>query len=158
MARLTNRALAGELEKLDENDGLTPEAVVRVARDPDSILHAHFEWDDAKAGHSHRLQQARHLIKRVKIVTPAGSTTPKYVSVMVSGGGEGDRVYEPLDRVVLDRSKWSFVLSETLAVVDDASARIEALTSLAGSPGQESVARSMKRACFDLRVIATSAV
>ena len=120
MPRLNIDDLSSELEKLDEQGGITPEAVVGVARDPNNILHAHFEWDDAKAGHAHRLQQARLLIKRVKITTPAGSTTPKYVSVKIVSD-EGDRVYEPIERVVLDQTKWSFVLGETLAVVDEAS-------------------------------------
>jgi hypothetical protein len=157
MPRLNIDALASELEKLDELDGITPEAVVGVARDPNNILHPHFEWDDAKAGHAHRLQQARHLIKRVKITTPAGGTTSKYVSVMVVGDA-GDRVYEPMERVVLDQTKWSFVIGETLAVVDEASAKIGVLTDLAGNPGQVSIARNLKRACFDLRAIAIGSV
>ena len=157
MPRLNIDDLSSELEKLDGQGGITPEAVVGVASDPNNVLHAHFEWDDAKAGHAHRVQQARLLIKRVKITTPAGSTTPRYVSVRIASD-EGDRVYEPIERVVLDQSKWSFVIGETLAVVDDASEKIEVLTELAANPGQMDIARSMKRACFDLREMASNAV
>ena len=147
MPRLSIDDLSSELEKLDEQDGITPEAVVGVASDPNNILHAHFEWDDAKAGHAHRLQQARHLIKRVKITTPAGSIV----------NDEGDRVYEPMERVVLDQSKWNFVLGETLGVIDEATVKIEVLTDLAVNLGQADLARNMKRTCFDLREMATSA-
>mgnify|MGYP005821170523 FL=1 len=157
MPRLNIDDLSSELEKLDGQDGITPEAVVGVARDPSNVLHAHFEWDDAKAGHAHRLQQARQLIKRVKITTPTGSTTPKYVSVKIVSD-EGDRVYEPIERVVLDQTKWSFVLGETLTVVDEASEKIEVLTELAANPEQSDLARNMKRTCFDLREMASNAV
>jgi hypothetical protein len=53
---------------------LDPEEVVRVARNPKSILHDHFEWDDTLAGHQHRVDQARSLIRQVKvrIPTPGG--------------------------------------------------------------------------------------
>jgi len=156
MPRLSIDDLSSELEKLDEQDGITPESVVGVASDPNNILHAHFEWDDAKAGHAHRLQQARHLIKRVKITTPAGSTTSKYVSVRIVND-QGDRIYEPIERVVLDQSKWSFVLDETLLVIDEATVKIEVLTDLAVNLGQADLAQNMKRTCFDLREMASNA-
>ena len=52
----------------ESNGGrLTPELVVEAARDPASPLHSHFEWDDPKAAAAHRLDQARTLIRSVKI-------------------------------------------------------------------------------------------
>jgi hypothetical protein len=45
---------------------LRPEDVVREATSPKSILHGCFEWDDKKAGHQFRLDQARQLIASVK--------------------------------------------------------------------------------------------
>ena len=45
-------------------DGLiTADGAVEAARDPTSILHREFEWDDTVAGHAYRLQQARALIR-----------------------------------------------------------------------------------------------
>ena len=99
MMALKNSVLSDELDRIDQSEtGLTPEAVVR------------FEWDDAKAGHQHRISQARVLIKRVKIVTPAGNRTPKYVSVEINDST--DRRYEPLHRVVQDQSKLDFVIGD----------------------------------------------
>ena len=37
--------------------------VVEAARDDQSPLHRHFEWDDAKAAHTERLSQARGIIR-----------------------------------------------------------------------------------------------
>lgn len=46
---------------------LTPDAVVAAAADPSHILHESFTWDDEKAAHQHRLDQARALIKSVRV-------------------------------------------------------------------------------------------
>lgn len=49
---------------------LTPEVVVDAAKDPDSILHEYFEWDNKVAGAAYRIGQARALMAhaaRVKI-------------------------------------------------------------------------------------------
>lgn len=56
------------LEMLEDDDGcITPDIVLDAAKDPGSPLHDHFEWDDAKAGHSWRLEQARQLIRAVRV-------------------------------------------------------------------------------------------
>lgn len=47
---------------------LTPKDVVEDARNPNSPLHPHFEWDDSEAAEQYRLQQARHLIRAVVAV------------------------------------------------------------------------------------------
>lgn len=53
----------------DANDGhLSATAVVEVARHPQSPLHNLFEWDNGVAGDSYRLQQARALIRGVKVI------------------------------------------------------------------------------------------
>lgn len=51
-----------------ERDGrLLPADVVEAARDPASPLHSHFEWNDSAAAEKYRLDQARTLIRSVKI-------------------------------------------------------------------------------------------
>lgn len=56
-----------ELEMLRDQHGgvVPPEAVVEFARDPATALHAKFEWDDEKAAHEHRLNQARFLLRTI---------------------------------------------------------------------------------------------
>jgi hypothetical protein len=57
------------LELISEKAGgkLTPPAVVEAARDKRSVLHKHFEWDDARAAESFRLDQARTLIRAIHL-------------------------------------------------------------------------------------------
>lgn len=52
-----------------ETDGrLVPEAVVEAAASPTSPLHRYFTWDDTEAAHEYRKQQARKLIRVVRVV------------------------------------------------------------------------------------------
>ena len=74
-----------------ERDGkLTPAEVIDAARDPDSPGHRVFEWDDDKAAHQHRLEQARQLLaRRVVIETESYQVTvPRYVRDPEATAGE----------------------------------------------------------------------
>lgn len=52
----------------DRNDGLlTPDAVVAAARPRDSALHGFFTWDNRAAADAHRLNEARTLIRSVRV-------------------------------------------------------------------------------------------
>jgi len=57
------------LERLaKENDGLLMvEAVLDEAKDPKSVLHKHFQWDDDKAAEAYRKYQARQLIQKCTV-------------------------------------------------------------------------------------------
>lgn len=54
---------------------LTPDLVLSYAKNSNNALHACFEWDNEKAGESHRKWQARQLIRCVVIpvATPTGN-------------------------------------------------------------------------------------
>lgn len=59
-----------ELRRITEDHHgiLTPEQVVEEASDPANPLHEEFEWDDAAAAVQHRLDQARALIRSMRVV------------------------------------------------------------------------------------------
>lgn len=59
---------------------LTPAAVVRDARNPDSPLHRHFTWNVKAAAAAHWLDQARALIVsvRVQVTTETKNVTAVY--------------------------------------------------------------------------------
>lgn len=46
---------------------LIPAAVVEVARNRNSVLHKHFEWDDSVAADAYRLDQARTLVRCIHV-------------------------------------------------------------------------------------------
>lgn len=55
------------IHSLARDGELTPDEVLAAAAPEDSPIHDQFEWDDGKAGHTHRLTQARALIRRVRV-------------------------------------------------------------------------------------------
>ena len=54
--------------RLRKGGELEPKAVVDTARSPNHPLHKHFEWNDAHAAESFRIDQARSIIRVVRIV------------------------------------------------------------------------------------------
>lgn len=79
-AKASAQKIGEELASLtNENSGrLTPKAVIERARNPKNVLHKHFEWDDAKAAHSFRLEQARELIRIVRVDEVEGPVRAYY--------------------------------------------------------------------------------
>ena len=55
-------------ELADDQGRLTPDTILADAANEESPLHNEFEWDDSKAGHLYRVEQARRLIPSVKLV------------------------------------------------------------------------------------------
>lgn len=59
-----------ELRSIENRAGrLTPEQVVNAASDESSALHACFTWDDSEAAAKWRLDEAREIIRSVRIET-----------------------------------------------------------------------------------------
>lgn len=70
-------SVTDDLIKLKKSgNNLEAEVVVEAARDAKNYpsLHAALQWDDEKAAHSWRLQQAHQLIIRCKITIEDGAT------------------------------------------------------------------------------------
>ena len=65
---------------------LHPQDVVAGARDPKSLLHAHFEWDDRKAAELHRTDQARALIRSIRVIDEDDQQRPAFLSIRADDG------------------------------------------------------------------------
>lgn len=88
-----------ELERVRKKNGgtLLAENVLEFAKSPKTALHSCFEWDDSKAAHMHRLEQARKVIRVYvqPIETPSGEEQHRrYVHIRGSAG------YRPIDEVM----------------------------------------------------------
>lgn len=69
---------------------LTPEAVLADAKDKESPLHSHFTWDVKKAAHAYWLDQARALIRSVRIDMKTETTIVSTVAfIRDPGAGKG---------------------------------------------------------------------
>ena len=107
--------LRDQLQKLyDANQRLTPALVLAEATDPDSPLHALFEWNDSEAAERWRLHQARELIRSVRVVyREADDQDPaKSVRAWHAIRTEQGYVYEPAERVALDPFQRRLLLSD----------------------------------------------
>ena len=62
---LTARMGKGINTTLDQ--GQTPKTLLAVAQNPHSSLHQYFTWDDSEAARKYREEQARALIRRVRV-------------------------------------------------------------------------------------------
>lgn len=65
---------------------LRPRRVWQEATPDDHPLHPHFEWDDAEAAKSYRDDQARALIRSIRVVDEDGDDRPAYLNVKDRGG------------------------------------------------------------------------
>jgi hypothetical protein len=92
---------------------LKPEVVVSVAREPSSVLHSYFEWNNSKAADAYRLEQARQLIRvNVTVIGENPDTRNIYVSLStdrISGGG-----YRVLADVLKDDDLRRVLLSDSV--------------------------------------------
>ena len=87
---------------------LEPEHVVDEARTPKSPLHPHFEWNDKLAAHAHRLDQARAIIRVVRIAGE-GDEPPKPAFISIADQGTA---YRTVQEVVNSRALQLVVLRQ----------------------------------------------
>jgi len=66
---MSNPDVIARLKELQDASGvITPDVVLADAEDETSPLHSYFEWDDSIAGVKFRIEQARTLIRSVRLV------------------------------------------------------------------------------------------
>lgn len=98
-----------------EHGVLTAPLVVDVARDPKHPLHSRFEWNDELAADSYRIEQARTLIRTVKVRYVSESTSEASDSVRAFSSvrtPQGGHAYEPTTEVVTDPVKRKILLAD----------------------------------------------
>jgi hypothetical protein len=92
--------IGNALEKIAEANGglLTPKAVVTAAAKTRHPLNKHFEWRDEIAGPLYRLDQARNLIRVIRIVSDEQPTVKHYAFINIRS--EGGRGYVSPQRII----------------------------------------------------------
>lgn len=96
--------LREQLQEIRAKHGkLTPSLVVDAARNKASPLHGRFDWDNRAAAESWRREQARHLIKSVRIVYAVdGEDHSVRAFHAVRQDHLDEPVYEPSEAVATD--------------------------------------------------------
>jgi hypothetical protein len=80
-----------------------PEDLVDDARRATHPLHSCFEWNDSRAAHAHRLDQARYILRSITIVRENRDPVRAFVNIERSGGWRSIEVVmsDPTDRQLL---------------------------------------------------------
>jgi hypothetical protein len=66
---MPNKRQIAEIDRIAAEEGkLTADLLVQKATPADSLLHDLFEWNDKKAGKMYRVEQAREIIRSIKVV------------------------------------------------------------------------------------------
>lgn len=122
-------SLKDELLNFKNDDGLivVEEAESWARNNPDSDLHRSLEWDDAKAGHQHRLWQLRRLIA-IHIVSEEGVRQVVSLSIDRKSQGGG---YRELGDVLRKPSLRDVMLRDALAELERVQAKYNTLQELA---------------------------
>lgn len=94
------KKVAAELQRIKKNSSgdkqqLYAESVVQAAEPTRSILHDYFEWDDDKAAQEYRLEQARHLIRSIRITYDNPKAPEKDIEVKLFVNLDGGQTNTP---------------------------------------------------------------
>lgn len=113
---MKNIKIINELNRIASSNGglLVPEKVVDAARNPRSVLHSRFEWDDGKAADEYRIWQARQLIS-VCVETIPGSTEETQAFVSLSVDRHEGRGYRKTVAVLNDAELREQLLRDALS-------------------------------------------
>src|SRR5262245_3597627 len=69
------------LREIEDREGrITPDGVIRAAKNKNNVLHGEFDWNNTSAGHKWRLEQARELIRGVTVRVTTDKRTISVVS------------------------------------------------------------------------------
>lgn len=120
-----------ELEIIEENDELNPQAVVDYARThTDSELYNVFDWDDSSAAEKYRRQVASNVITsiRVEIIKDEQKRTNKPIKAFVQTARL--QKYEPIEVVVKDTDKYQLLLEKAYKELNGVKGRYAELSEI----------------------------
>ena len=126
---LDAQKVGGRLARIQaKHGGVTAELVVKDAQAKSSPLHGGFEWDDKRAAHLHRLQEARSIIRSIVVHHPTTESDERRVRAFVHVNEE----YEDVVTVLSVADKREVFLAQALAEAKAWRCRYEHLEELAG--------------------------
>jgi hypothetical protein len=106
--------LRAELLKVRKDYGaLADQNVVDAARPPDHPLHSRFEWDDAICGEAYRREQARALIRSVRLTyKEADDLSPaRSVRAFHAMPSKDGYAYDPVEEIADDPFRRQLLLN-----------------------------------------------
>ena len=107
------------LEKLARQNGgvLLVESVLDAAKDPDCVLHKHFQWDDTKAAESYRKTQARQLIQKCVVTIDKAPNVQIRAFVSLASDQHSGGGYRMTADVLTDEDMKAQLLHDMMMVI-----------------------------------------
>ena len=150
--KLDAQEVGAELDRIRQvNGSLRPEQVVKQAKSRRAKLHSVFEWDDAAGGERYRMEQARLMIRSVKIIyeNTEGEESEVRAFTSIRNPDNKGRIYvateegmerrETRDEILMQclnglirwRKRWAEYneLAEVIPLIDEAAHSIEEMVS-----------------------------
>lgn len=126
------QVVGDELERIcsENDDRLTPQAVVSHSRPKEAPLHPCFTWDNKKAAELHREEEARRIIRSVEVVhedVKPGETSIAYVHVNTQENGSS---YRPMAVAMSIPEERDYALEEAMRLLRGVRRRFAHLTEL----------------------------
>jgi len=117
-----------EVKRIEQKYGVCkPQCVVDESQPEDAPLHSEFEWDDAVAANEHRLEQARCLIRSIRIADePTGERKHAFFHVAT----QPVKGYVDRARVMSEPELHRAALEEAVRYLNGAKARFDDLSEL----------------------------
>lgn len=124
-----------ELQRIREkHDGITPAAIVDESRPTTAPLHPAFTWDDAVAAENWRRDEARHIVRSVRVqYEDSSAPEPAYVNVRRPADEEEKSFsyYENTRAVVWEFSLYESAWRAAKGAIDSAVKSMEDLERIA---------------------------
>lgn len=99
-----------ELQTLDE---ITPDSVLELARNENSVLHNEIDWNDRTAAEKWRKQQARLIVCNLVVkVEERKEEEPVTVRLFHNIDSDKGKTYEPITVIVKDEDKYKNLLDQ----------------------------------------------
>lgn len=135
--------LDNEVTRIYERDGKVAASVLLEEQTPpDAPLHDRFEWDDSKAGHEYRLDQARKLIRVARVVVGDRPSTLVHVAKVENADADGkEGYYKPVSVIIENMSEYTIALESALIRLQAAKREVEELERVAKDSEEDVLAR-----------------
>ena len=123
MGGLRAEIVGRELEDIQKRKGaLTPDIVLKDASRKTSKIHSCFEWDNTKAAHAFRLNQARYMLRSIEVVIETDDDKDETRTIELRAfqnveNEDGDKVYVTLNQARENDDYWQQVKDSALSEI-----------------------------------------
>ncbi len=108
------------MEICEELESATPQQILEKARDSNTELHKCFTWDDTEAAEKWRIQEARTIVRNLKIIEQKPDKQPEPTTIRVFYKTDNESGYKPTKLILKKPDEYKSLVercrSELLAI------------------------------------------